>query len=184
MTEEQKKVKKVASKKKKEAPEDQVDERKEPEANIQMKQEEHKPVVKKSKAAISSAARKFFGTGRRKEATAKVWLVPGNGKIFINDKDFSEYFCRRRLLEVKANRPLLATQTNTIYDVFAQVLGGGVAAQADAVSLGIARAIIQASPELKSVLKKEGLMTRDPRMKERKKYGLKRARKAFQYTKR
>jgi small subunit ribosomal protein S9 len=127
---------------------------------------------------------KYYGTGRRKEATAKVWLMPGTGKMTVNGKTFKEYFCNRHLLEFIASRPFAATQTTGKYDVFAELLGGGVPSQADAIRMGIARALVVLNPALKPVLKKEGLMTRDPRMKERKKYGLKRARRAFQYTKR
>jgi small subunit ribosomal protein S9 len=127
---------------------------------------------------------KYYGTGRRKEATAKVWLVPGTGKMTCNGRTFKEYFCNRHLLEFIATRPFVATQTTGKYDVYAELLGGGVPAQADAIRMGIARALVVLNPALKTILKHEGLMTRDPRMKERKKYGLKRARRAFQYTKR
>lgn len=127
---------------------------------------------------------KYYGTGRRKEAMAKVWLTPGSGKVVVNGKDFSQYFSGRKILEYYVNRPLLVTQTAGKYDVFAEALGGGIPGQAGAVGLGIARALVQLNPELKGQLKSQGLLTRDPRMKERKKYGLKRARRAFQYTKR
>ncbi len=127
---------------------------------------------------------KYYGTGRRKEATAKVWLVPGSGKMTINGKSLKEYFCGRRLLEYIISRPFAATQLGGKYDVYAELLGGGVPSQADAIRMGIARALVVLNPALKTVLKREGLLTRDPRMKERKKYGLKRARRAFQYTKR
>jgi small subunit ribosomal protein S9 len=127
---------------------------------------------------------KYYGTGRRKEATAKVWLVVGSGKITINRRPMAQYFANRKLLEYYVNRPLVATQSLDKYDVYAFVKGGGVPGQAGAVSLGIARALVEINPDLKTLLKREGLMTRDPRMKERKKYGLKRARRAFQYSKR
>ncbi|MBN3032780.1 MAG: 30S ribosomal protein S9 [Candidatus Saganbacteria bacterium] len=127
---------------------------------------------------------KYYGTGRRKEATAKVWLTPGSGKMSLNGKTLKEYFCGRRRLEFVISRPLAATQSEGKFDVHAELLGGGIPAQADAVRLGIARALTALNPAFKTVLKREGLMTRDPRVKERKKYGLKRARRAFQYTKR
>lgn len=127
---------------------------------------------------------KFHGTGRRKESAAKVWLAPGSGKVTVNGKDMSQYFYGRKLLEYYVTRPLIVTETAGKYDVFAEAFGGGIPGQAGAVGLGIARALVQMNPELKPALKRQGLMTRDPRMKERKKYGLKRARRAFQYTKR
>ena len=127
---------------------------------------------------------KYYGTGRRKEATAKVWLTHGSGRMTLNGKTLKEYFCGRRLLEFIATRPFVATKTEGKFDVHAELLGGGVPSQADAIRLGIARALVVLNPALKTILKHEGLMTRDPRMKERKKYGLKRARRAFQYTKR
>jgi len=130
------------------------------------------------------AGPKFRGTGRRKEAAAKVWLAPGSGKITVNGKAMSQYFCGRKLLEFYVTRPLIVTETAGKYDIFAEAFGGGIPGQAGAVGLGIARALVQMNPELKPALKRQGLMTRDPRMKERKKYGLKRARRAFQYTKR
>jgi len=140
----------------------------------------HAPKPKK----IKITAQRYFGTGRRKEAVAKVWLTPGTGKIIVNDRPSNEYFCGRKLLEYYINRPLVATQNTGKFDVFAEVFGGGVPGQATAVSLGIARALVELNHDLKTTLKKQGLMTRDPRMRERKKYGRKRARRAFQYTKR
>jgi small subunit ribosomal protein S9 len=119
-----------------------------------------------------------------KEAVAKVWLAPGSGKLIVNGKDLGQYFCGRKILEYSINRPLQVAQLAGRYDVHAEAMGGGIPGQADAIRLGIARALVQLNPELKVLLKMEGLLTRDPRMKERKKYGLKRARRAFQYTKR
>jgi small subunit ribosomal protein S9 len=146
---------------------------------------EHKPVVAhKPKKKSLPKGEKYYGTGRRKEATAKVWLTPGSGKMTLNGKSLKEYFCGRRLLEFIATRPFVATKTEGKFDVHAELLGGGVPSQADAIRMGIARALVVLNPALKTILKHEGLMTRDPRMKERKKYGLKRARRAFQYTKR
>jgi small subunit ribosomal protein S9 len=127
---------------------------------------------------------KYYGTGRRKEAVAKVWLTPGSGRMSINGKSLKEYFCGRQVLEYQILRPLVVTNTRESYDVHAEALGGGIPGQAGALSLGIARALLEVSPDLRVKLKREGLLRRDPRMKERKKYGLKRARRAFQYTKR
>lgn len=126
----------------------------------------------------------YYGTGRRKEAVAKVCLKPGGGAITVNGKPFLDYFCNRKVLEFQVTRPLVATQSLGSYDVVVEASGGGIPGQAGAVCLGISRALTKLNPDFKSLLKKEGLLTRDPRMKERKKYGLKRARKAFQYTKR
>jgi len=139
--------------------------------------------VKKIKPPKVTVPR-YYGTGRRKEAVAKIWLISGSGKVLLNQKPASEYFCGRKLLEFQINRPFVATKTVGNYDVFGDVYGGGVPGQAGAVSLGISRALVRLNPDFKVLLKREGLLTRDPRMKERKKYGLKRARKAFQYSKR
>jgi len=127
---------------------------------------------------------RYYGTGRRKESAAKVWITPGSGKFTVNGRSLLQYFCGRKLLEAYINRPFIATQTAGKYDVYADAFGGGIPGQAAALGLGIARALVQLNPDLKTILKKVGLLTRDPRMKERKKYGLKRARRAFQYTKR
>lgn len=126
----------------------------------------------------------YYGTGRRKEAVAKVWLKPGQGKITVNGRSYKEYFFKRRGLELAVTLPLSLTKTDGQYDVIAQVLGGGIVGQAGAVSLGVARALLQLNPDFRLVLKREGLLRRDPRMRERKKYGRKRARRAFQFTKR
>ncbi|MDD5382167.1 MAG: 30S ribosomal protein S9 [Candidatus Margulisbacteria bacterium] len=127
---------------------------------------------------------KYYGTGRRKEAVVKVWITPGAGKIVVNGKSFSEYFCGRKVLEYQVLQPFAVTSNQGRFDVYAEAYGGGVPAQATALSLGIARALLKVNPELRIKMKREGLLRRDPRMKERKKYGLKRARRAFQYTKR
>ena len=119
-------------------------------------------------------ATKFYGTGRRKNAVAKVWLTPGNGNFAVNKRDLGEYF-GKKTLEMIVRQPLELTST---------VMGGGSTGQAGAVRHGIARALVQADPELRPALKKAGFMTRDPRMKERRKYGLKKARKASQFSKR
>ncbi len=140
--------------------------------------------VKKAKKEKLPAGPKYYGTGRRKEAVARVWLRPGNGNILLNGKSPSDYFCGRKLLEYQVVRPLAVTNTQGSYDVYVEAFGGGVPGQAGAVSLGIARALLEVNPDFRVKLKREGLLRRDPRMKERKKYGLKRARRAFQYTKR
>ena len=123
------------------------------------------------------------GTGRRKTAVARVRLVNGDSRLTVNGHPPSEYFGRRDL-ETVVTQPLRITGTLDRYSITVKVAGGGVAGQAGAVCHGIARALIAADPELRGVLKKAGLLTRDSREKERKKYGLKRARKAPQYTKR
>jgi len=125
----------------------------------------------------------FYGTGRRKEAVAQVRLLPGNGAIIINGTPYEELYPRlehRRTIV----QPLLVTESATEYNVVVKVAGGGVSGQSDAISHGIARALVRANESLKPVLRQNGLLTRDSRVKERKKAGLKRARKAPQYTKR
>ena len=124
-----------------------------------------------------------YGTGRRKTAVARVRLVAGDGVLVINGKPPSEYFGRRDL-ETVITQPLRITETMGRYVASIKVDGGGIAGQAGAICHGIARALVAADEELRPILKRAGLLTRDPREKERKKYGLKRARKAPQYTKR
>lgn len=142
------------------------------------------PQPKKIKKPKGQRVPAYYGTGRRKEATARVFLQSGSGQIMVNGRNFSEYFCNRKLLEFKVKKPLAVTNNLETIDVNAETYGGGVPGQADAISLGIARALLQLDPTLRVKLKREGLLKRDPRMKERKKYGLKGARRAFQYTKR
>ncbi len=125
----------------------------------------------------------FFGTGRRKKSIARVRLIPGEGKITINNKDIDDYF-GLETLKVDLRRPLQITGTGDKFDVIAKVEGGGVSGQAGAIRHGIARALQLAEGEYRPSLKKEGMLTRDPRMKERKKYGLKKARRAPQFSKR
>ncbi|MBU4532364.1 MAG: 30S ribosomal protein S9 [Eubacteriales bacterium] len=125
----------------------------------------------------------FYGTGRRKNAIARVFLMPGRGKLVVNDKNVPDYF-GRRTLEMIVKQPLEVTGTVGRFDLRATVNGGGISGQAGAVRLGIARALIQADPNLRPALKKAGFLTRDPRMVERKKYGLKKARRAPQFSKR
>nr|WP_272878545.1 30S ribosomal protein S9 [Clostridium sp. Cult3] len=124
-----------------------------------------------------------MGTGRRKTSVARVRLLPGSGKITINKRDIEEYF-DFDTLKVLVKEPLEITDTLDKYDVFVNVQGGGFTGQAGAIRHGIARALIKSDEELKPVLKKAGFLTRDPRMKERKKYGLKKARRAPQFSKR
>lgn len=124
-----------------------------------------------------------LATGRRKTSVAKVWLVPGTGKIVVNRRPLEEYF-GLETLRVDVKRPLQVTNTLGKFDVIASVKGGGFTGQAGAVRHGIARALLKIDSELKPLLKKEGFLTRDPRMTERKKYGLKKARRAPQFSKR
>ena len=124
-----------------------------------------------------------WGTGRRKTAVARVRIRPGTGKILINKRPVEEYFRKERDREAVA-APLEATKLMTHYDVWANVVGGGLTGQADAVKLGLARALVKAVPDAIGALRETGLLTRDPRMKERKKYGQKGARKRFQFSKR
>ncbi|MDD2573028.1 MAG: 30S ribosomal protein S9 [Bacillota bacterium] len=125
----------------------------------------------------------YYGTGRRKRSIARVRLIPGEGRININGRDIDDYF-GLETLKVIARQPLELTGTTGKFDVVALVHGGGFTGQAGALRHGISRALEQADPEYRPVLKKAGFMTRDPRMKERKKYGLKKARKASQFSKR
>lgn len=125
----------------------------------------------------------FCGTGRRKRSIARVRLVDGNGNITINGKSLDEYF-GTDILKVIVKQPLTVTNTISKYDVICKVEGGGFTGQAGAIRHGIARALFEANSEYRPVLKSNGFLTRDPRMKERKKYGLKKARKAPQFSKR
>ncbi|MBU0573006.1 MAG: 30S ribosomal protein S9 [Candidatus Margulisiibacteriota bacterium] len=127
---------------------------------------------------------KISGLGRRKTSRAKVFLAPGSGKVVVNQKTPEEYFCKRVSLLSSMLEPFRVTGTEGKFDIEVFLSGGGVSAQADAIKMGIARALLEFDPELKQVLRRSDMLRRDPRMKERKKYGLKRARKAFQYTKR
>ena len=125
----------------------------------------------------------FYGTGRRKSSIARVRLVEGKGTITINGKDIDEYL-GQETLKVIVRQPLTATNTTDKYDVICTVQGGGSTGQAGAIRLGVARALLEANSEYRPILKSAGFLTRDPRMKERKKYGLKKARKAPQFSKR
>ena len=125
----------------------------------------------------------FYGTGRRKSSVARVRVIAGTGKITINDRDIDDYF-GLETLKLIVRQPLVLTETADKYDIVCRVTGGGVTGQAGAIRHGIARALLQSDAELRAALKKAGFLTRDPRMKERKKYGLKGARRAPQFSKR
>ena len=125
----------------------------------------------------------FYGTGRKKTSTARVRLIPGTGKIVINKRDFSTYF-GRKILKMIIEQPLVLTDVMGKFDIVARVRGGGYSGQAGAIKHGISRALLEADPNYRSILKKAGFLTRDPRMRERKKYGQKGARARFQFSKR
>ena len=125
----------------------------------------------------------FYGTGRRKKSVARVRIVPGTGVITVNKKDIDEYF-GLETLKLIINQPFTATRTMGKFDIVANVNGGGLSGQAGAIRHGLSRALVQADETLKPALKAAGFLTRDPRMKERKKYGLKAARRAPQFSKR
>ena len=126
---------------------------------------------------------KFYGTGRRKSSVARVYLTPGTGKITINKRDIDDYF-GLETLKVIVRQPLVATETEGKFDILVNVHGGGYTGQAGAVRHGISRALLEADEDYRPILKTAGFLTRDPRMKERKKYGLKKARRAPQFSKR
>ena len=125
----------------------------------------------------------FYGTGRRKKSIARVRLLPGTGVVKINKRDIDDYF-GLGTLKLIVNQPFGVTDNVGKFDIFCTVIGGGVSGQAGAIRLGVSRALLQVDGEYRSVLKKAGFLTRDPRMKERKKYGLKAARRAPQFSKR
>ena len=126
---------------------------------------------------------RYYGTGKRKDAIARVWLSPGEGKISVNERPLGEYVGRLSL-ETIVQQPFEVLEAAGRYDVYALVKGGGIAGQAGALRHGISKALIVANPEYRGVLRKLGFLTRDPRVKERKKYGRKRARRGFQFSKR
>ena len=129
------------------------------------------------------ASARFYGTGRRKSSVARVYLTPGTGKITVNKRDIDDYF-GLETLKVVVRQPLVATDTVGKFDILVNVHGGGYTGQAGAIRHGVARALLQADEEYRPILKTAGFLTRDPRMKERKKYGLKAARRAPQFSKR
>lgn len=126
---------------------------------------------------------RFYGTGKRKNAVAKVWLAPGDGTIRVNGKTPAQYF-GRAALEALIVQPFAATDTQGRFNVIAATLGGGISGQAGALRHGISKALAEASPDVRPALRKGGFLTRDPRVKESKKYGRKRARRGFQFSKR
>ena len=125
----------------------------------------------------------YQATGRRKSSVARVRLVPGNGKFIVNDRNFAEYI-PSAAIRLDVLQPLNLTETGTSFDIYVNVNGGGISGQAGAIRLGIARALMLVNPEFRGPLKKAGLITRDPRATERKKYGLRKARRAPQFSKR
>ena len=126
---------------------------------------------------------RYYGTGRRKSSVARVYVTPGKGKITINKRDIDEYF-GLETLKMVVRQPLAVTENEGTFDVTVTVKGGGTTGQAGAIRHGLSRALLQVDADFRPVLKKEGFLTRDPRMKERKKYGLKAARRAPQFSKR
>jgi small subunit ribosomal protein S9 len=139
--------------------------------------------IETAEPIVPADERYYYGTGRRKSAVARVRLYPGSGTIVINDKPFLDVFTRQ-LHQIRVRQPLETTETNNRFDVRAKIAGGGISAWADALAHGISRALLAFDASLRPALRKAGLLTRDPRVKERMKPGLKRARKAPQYTKR
>ena len=131
----------------------------------------------------TSAKPYFYGTGRRKKSIARVRIVPGTGAITINNRDIDDYF-GLETLKLIVNQPFAATGTEGKFDIIASVIGGGISGQAGAIRHGLSRALLQAAPNYRAALKAAGFLRRDPRMKERKKYGLKAARRAPQFSKR
>jgi len=133
---------------------------------------------------LAEAAFRYYATGHRKNATAKVWLSPGgSGRITVNGRELPDYV-QRRSLELIVLQPLQLTDTEGQFDITAKVLGGGISGQAGALRHGISKALIALNPDLRPPLRRGGFLTRDPRVKERKKYGRKRARRGFQFSKR
>ena len=126
---------------------------------------------------------RFYGTGKRKNAVARVWITAGSGKVIINDRP-AERYLGRAVLEKLVQQPFVTTQTEGRYDVIARCKGGGISGQAGAIRHGISKALLEVDPEMRPALRRTGLLTRDPRVKERKKYGRKRARRGFQFSKR
>ena len=132
---------------------------------------------------MAKSAERYYGTGRRKKSVARVYVMPGKGNITINKRDIDDYF-GLETLKVIVRQPLVATETEGKYDILVNVKGGGYTGQAGAIRHGLSRALLKVDAEFRPTLKKEGYLTRDPRMKERKKYGLKAARRAPQFSKR
>lgn len=129
------------------------------------------------------AATRYYGTGKRKDAVARVWIVPGNGVVTVNDRPVDKYL-GRLVLQRLIQQPFEVTDTTGRFDVIARCKGGGISGQAGAIRHGISKALLEANPDLRPTLRKLGFLTRDPRVKERKKYGRKGARRGFQFSKR
>lgn len=149
----------------------------------EIKQQKTETVLKQEPVTVKIPVESFYGTGKRKSAIAKVWLFGGSGKYFINENPANVYL-KQEVLAQLVIRPLKQLGLDNKYDVVISVLGGGLVGQADACQLGIARALLELNPEFRKPLKDAGFLTRDPRVKERKKYGRKKARKGFQFRKR
>lgn len=132
---------------------------------------------------MAEGTTRFYGTGKRKNAVARVWLAPGSGVVTINDRNGEKYL-GRKVLSKMLNQPFEVTETEGRFDVIAHCKGGGISGQAGAIRHGISKALLEVDPELRPRLRRTGLLTRDPRVKERKKYGRKRARRGFQFSKR
>ena len=130
-----------------------------------------------------AVATKYYATGKRKNAIARVWIKPGSGEFSVNDRPAAKYL-GRLVLHKLIEQPFEATETVGRYDVIARCKGGGISGQAGAIRHGISKALLEVNPELRPILRKLGFLTRDPRVKERKKYGRKRARRGFQFSKR
>ena len=145
--------------------------------------EQQEAAPKPSKSQRMRELGRYYGTGHRKDATAKVWLTLGSGIFVVNDKPMADYLTRQAL-EILVKQPLVAVDLDGQVDIKAQCLGGGIAGQAGALRHGIAKALLELNPDYRPVLRRAGYLTRDPRVKERKKYGRRRARRAFQFTKR
>ena len=145
--------------------------------------EKKAPAKRTTKKATKATVQEFLGTGKRKTSVARVRLSVGTGNITVNDKDVKDYFILESLIGI-VKQPLLLTELATSVDIRANIYGGGIAGQAGALRHGIAKALVEFKPELRAELKKAGFITRDARKKERKKYGLKKARKAPQFSKR
>ncbi len=143
---------------------------------------EKKPVEKKEKP-VRDAQGRVYATGKRKTSIARVWIKAGKGKITVNGKDYEEYF-RRPILQMVINQPFGITKREGAYDVVASIIGGGLSGQAGALKHGISKALALSEPELRSVIKQAGFLTRDSRVVERKHYGHKKARRSFQFSKR
>lgn len=137
-----------------------------------------------AKATAGGKTAQYWGTGRRKTSVARVRLIPGEGKVMINDRTAEDYLGGREILASQIQFPLKTTQNEGRYDILVNVMGGGITGQVGAIRLGVARALLKLDPEYRGALREEELLTRDPRAKERKKYGRKRARKRFQFSKR